>query len=437
MPRSHRGGGHRSIRNRILLLLLALNCLPVLAQETEDPADTARLQDAFIRANMATTEAWIGQKVVIDIELFSPTYFASTPSFYLPQVSGAVLMKTSDAPVLQSQTVNGVEYSVQRHEILVYPQRAGLIDIPPIGIRFTVSGDPPLETEEMTGDFELVAKEPPGASGMDTVITTSSLTVTEDWELRPEKLRAGDAFTRRITVQASDIPGMLLPVTAAAPPDGIRAYPREPLVTDSNTRGVMTGRRTQEISYLCETPGRFTLPEQRIAWWDPQAKELREAVLPALTFKVAGGPGHLIRTAAWIAIPALLMAALAWFWRETFSIAWHRLRKRSASGENARFRELLRACRANEPVAAHRAYWAWRESLDPSHRTALMHPPASMTACVLELESTIYGRDVTGAWSGQRLAGELRELRRALMTGSRYRAAISSVLPELNPPRPS
>ena len=64
-----------------------------------------------------------------------------------------------------------------------------------------------------------------------------------------------------------------------------------------------------------------------------------------------------------------------------------------------------------------------------------MHPPVSIANGLAELEATIYGRDATRAWSGRKLAEELREFRRELTKGDRDRAATSPVLPELNPPR--
>ena len=84
---------HRLLPGRALLLsgLLMTVCASA----------AATAQVARVLTHAADTEAWIGERLVITVELFSPAYFADTPSFYLPRVSGAVLMKSTEAPVLR------------------------------------------------------------------------------------------------------------------------------------------------------------------------------------------------------------------------------------------------------------------------------------------------------------------------------------------------
>ena len=71
-----------------------------------------------------------------------------------------------------------------------------------------------------TPTVSFVARTPPGAEKLATVITTRQLTVKESWAPEPGATKTGAAFTRTITVEARDVPGMVLPSFAFDPPPG-------------------------------------------------------------------------------------------------------------------------------------------------------------------------------------------------------------------------
>lgn len=418
---------HRLLPGRALLLsgLLMTVCASA----------AATAQVARVLTHAADTEAWIGERLVITVELFSPAYFADTPSFYLPRVSGAVLMKASEAPVLRTEAIDGHEYTVQRHEVLAFAQRPGTIEIPPIGVRFSVSGEMPAEIRDSTPELQFVAKIPPGTEDLSAFVTTPSLSVSETWDDQPKKARVGDAFTRTITIEASDVPGMLLPVIQPLPPDGIRSYLRDPLVDDSNVRGVMTGRRTQTISYLCESTGRFTLPDQRIYWWDPNQQLLHEEVIPGFSFSVAAAPAE--RAKRLIALGLMLTALLgiAWLKRDRIWAAWRATREKIQTSERSRFRRLMMACSANDAPKTLRALYAWRRSLELDESSRPDSADGKLSAAIRQLESSVYGPTAPADWSGTELAHELREARRRWHENRQRPKTSQSVLPEMNPSR--
>ena len=398
-------------------------------------AAPAIAQDARVLTDATDTEAWIGERVVIAIELFSPAYFTDTPSFYLPRVSGAVLMKRSEAPVLRSETIDGYEYTVQRHEVLAFAQRPGLIEIPPIGVRFSVSGDPPTEIHDATPGLQFVAKIPPGTEAIATFVTTPNLSVSDTWGNQPHKARVGDAFTRTITIDASNVPGMLLPVVQPLAPEGIRSYLRDPLVEDSNVRGVMTGRRTETISYLCESAGRFTLPEQRIYWWDPVQELLHEEVIPGVSFSVAAAPAELAKRLIGLVVMLAVLLGFAWLKRDRIRTASRAGYAKIRSSERRRFRQLMMACAANDAPTTLRSLDAWRSSLKPGDRARPAAADRDLAAAIRQLESCVYGPAAPAEWSGAELAQQLRVARRNWREQRRRQTTRRSALPELNPSR--
>ena len=91
----------------------------------------------MVKAQMGSTgKIWAGQKTVVVVKLYSPTYFSGVPKFELPEVSGLVMMKVPGRPVIGSEQVGDNTYSVQQHEFFVYPRRAGKVTIPAFPIQF-------------------------------------------------------------------------------------------------------------------------------------------------------------------------------------------------------------------------------------------------------------------------------------------------------------
>jgi hypothetical protein len=364
---------------RLLLALVGL-----FASSNATGAEPA----ARVQASLATKgDVWVGQRVTLVVELFAPGFFAAAPAFELPQVPGVVIAKPEDRPTLDSKTIDDVSYTVQRHEFAVYAQRAGTVTIPGFVARFEANerfGAPAKAYSVTTPAVKYVAKMPPGAEKLATVITTRSLTVKETWAPEPGAAKVGAAFTRTITVEARDVPGMVLPSFAFAPPDGLRAYPKPPEVSDSVNRGELTGRRVETVTYVCEEPGRYELPALVLAWWNPEAQKLSREKLPARTFDVTAPPTPPAavpvtpapepRSRWWlVAIGAGVVALglLGWRFAPALASSWKRYRARAAESEGAYFAAFERACRTGDAHATYRALVAWldRFAVEPRVET--------------------------------------------------------------------
>jgi hypothetical protein len=80
--------------------------------------------------------AWVGQRVALQVELLTTTFFASAPVFQLPTIPQALLMQMEDHPVLGTEQVDDTTYTVQRHELALFILRPGVYTVPPFTVRF-------------------------------------------------------------------------------------------------------------------------------------------------------------------------------------------------------------------------------------------------------------------------------------------------------------
>jgi hypothetical protein len=219
--------------------------------------------------------------------------------------------------------------------------------IPPFPVRFAFKRAP-LDHDQIaatvtTPALSLSVTMPPGAEGLGQVISARDLQVVEEWKPLPGSggVKAGDAFTRTITFTAVGVPGMVFPPFPANQIDGLRLYPKPPVLLDhaaeSTSRGggqETRGGRRDTVVYVCERPGRFVIPAVRLTWWDLATKQLRTADLPARAIIVAADPAAAMpapRFGAgvqgwWLFVGggALFAFVLAARWRAGLGRAWSR-----------------------------------------------------------------------------------------------------------------
>ncbi len=294
-------------------------------------------QEPRVRASMATTgTVYVGQPATLVVELLAPGYFASAATFDLPEAPGLVLIPPTGSPVIGTEEVDGVSFTVQRHEVAVLAQRAGEVAIPAFSVRFQFKRAPLDKTivpaAVKTPEVRFATAQPPGTEKLGQIISARDLQVTESWSPDPAKThpKAGDAFTRTITFTAPDVPGMMFPPFRPNPIDGIGIHRRTPEVHDHSERGILTGQRRDVVTYTLERAGSFTLPPVRFSWWDLQGNAVRTTELPALTLQVApnpalasaaspASPGTASLLSSWKAVAALLagLALIVFFFRST------------------------------------------------------------------------------------------------------------------------
>lgn len=416
-------------------------------------AVAASAQEPGIREAIAPGPFWVGQRIPLQVELLSPTWFSGATTFELPEVPGGVLLQVGERPTVSSETIEGQAYSVQRHELALFLQREGACTIPPITARFGVAGppgEPPTELKLQTAELTAELRRPPGAEGLAYLVSAKELVVVERWEPAPGEARVGDAFTRRITRRAPDLPAMAFPPLPALEVPGLAAYPKPPVVLDRTERGEFTGEREDAITYVCESAGTSSLPALAITWWDTDDEVLRRELLEAVTLVIAPGPeesaeaavagdaatasGERPSAGSLAALGLLLAAATVGVWKRASLVAcFEGWKKHREASEAAQFARLLEACRRAGARAALSALYSWLEVADRTRCVAtleelLKRSPDQELALALE---KLQGAAVRGepVPSARELERGLRRARARLT----HQARAPQALPPLNP----
>ena len=339
----------------------------------------AQAIDAQVRAALELEgDAWIGQQVILKIELMSNGLSFSSQRIHLPDVPGALVLEDTVSTVKLSEQIDGETWQVLSYRYPLFAQRPGRIELAPVNVAFAVSAGFGSEAEHFelqTEPLALEVRTPPGVTDPAQLVTTTDfslkVTVTPD----PVALKVGDALTRMVTRTADAVSGMAFAPLPLANIAGVAVYPKTPEVDDRSNRGELTGTRVESVSYVLQQAGHVSIPGVVLQWWDPVAERLNTEKIPPLDLDVAVNPDlvphidplqritRLVSEHPW-ALPAgiLAAAAIAWAmfrWLPSAIRRLQRWRRSRRSRESARFKALLQACRSNDPARVYNAYQAW------------------------------------------------------------------------------
>ena len=243
---------------------------------------------------------WLGQELELNLDLWSDGVSFGDQSFVLPEVKGAYLLQADSSTVKLNESRDGDAWQGLRYTFLLYPQRAGRLEVPSFEVRFSARtgyDSEPAGFRFQTPVLFVEAQLPPGANASGLVVTSTSFTMESSWtptlpDEGPGNLKVGDAITLEVTRSARDVPGMVFAPLQELSIEGLGIYPDAAQVNDRVNRGDLTGSRIDSVTFICEQEGIYEIPEIRFQWWDPEQEVLAEKVIPARELAVVANPAY-------------------------------------------------------------------------------------------------------------------------------------------------
>jgi hypothetical protein len=340
--------------------------------------------DLVMRSTLTPEDPWIGQRVILQIDVLAPNAWAqleATPRF---DIAGAYVLPPLDQGVRLQEMINGVSHTGQRYEFSLYPQREGTLELSEAPLRVRVRelrfrGKETSDTLTLPA-MTLSSRRPPGLEPGQAVVSAQEVDIQQQWE-SSDSISVGDAITREVRFTANGISGMAFVPIPRVNIDGLGTYPTEPRVEDQIQRGTIVGSRTERVTYIAEKAGAFALPALRFTWWDIDDEELREVELPGIAFDVSPATldstsesrihkGWATQQMLYTLFAAAIALALTVFLSRLVINRWQKYRL----SEHYQFRELQWTITAGSPRKALRELMGW---LDRIHQTG---KPATLEA---------------------------------------------------------
>lgn len=419
---------------QLMILAMSLFCWWPANVYSQQPG-VARVESTFDQ-----DQVWIGQKVILKVKVAVPGPFSGATSFSLPEVPLTTLFSVG-GPVVSSEQVEGETWFVQTHEIAVFSQSEGKLQIPEFQVRFanreTFTG-PAQSHSGQVPQASIDVKRPAAVPDGMAIVTTTRLTVSQQWEPEGGVLRPGDMIHRTISQSAADQLALALEPPSRASPSGVRAYWADPEIENRMERGAFECRRQDSVDYVVQSAGLIEFPALKIHWYDPQSDAYRFTELEAKVFQVQADPAQVTTGVAsnrqrrttmlvvGLTVVGALMLIVVWVGQKALVRLLHQLRCLLISDEDLTIRRLIRSCRANDAQEACRLWLEWnriaRQRISPS---------VPMKAEITEMWEHRYGASNEESWDGQKLAEAICDYRR--ITRLQRTSVADDPLPTLNP----
>lgn len=420
-----------------VVILLAMSTFPVCAQEQAKP---------IIRTALDQATAVPGQPVTLRLTVLVPTWMPKPPvlpAYDLPNLM-VRLPPRSTHPV--SERVDGETWSGITRVYRLHPLVEGIVRIAPQQVILHYA-DPktrkPVSVELPTPAFTITGVIPENGAGLDPFIAATALRIEQVIEGNPADLEPGDVVKRQLSVHIEGAsPMMVPPLMSAEEMHGLAIYGADPVLEEKADGAILSGSRSEVITYVAESGGRFSLPPVSVHWYNQAEDRIETAEVDGVDLTVRGPPSEVEPNRDWRtdldqwALPGFLVVLLALaFWRLRQPIAMWRRRRSSdyVASEKFALRQAQRALDGHQlsPALGATAKW-W------NRRNAGRYPiPESLKVPLQHIGAALYGRQRPDQKASMKTwETAIKALRKLAWT--RQRSIMhrdGTFLPPLNPTR--
>ena len=268
---------------------LELNVKPLGANTRRDIEELA-----FFEIQISNQRPYQGEAVFLTRRLFyaqEVQIYGSLPG--IPEIPGATVQPLSEPTSTQSVR-NDRRYNVFVSEYVLFADQSGELSIPGAEVmaRMRLTGSAqgrslgiPIRSHELT----LQIRSPPDVYPAGKPwLPARNVSVETEFNTQATEVGVPLSFNLQVSVDAA-LAAQVAPLDLAFPAS-IKSYPESPRLEDKLQSGSVEGIRTERYSLVPTQPGILTLPDVRVAWWDTENEQLREARLAAREIEVLPNP---------------------------------------------------------------------------------------------------------------------------------------------------
>ena len=214
----------------------------------------------------------------------------------VPKIENAVVIPLGET---QSRSVlrDDRRYGVIEQRFALFPEESGSLTIPAISVTSSVrlqsqgrsrrSGIR-VSTEEIILE---VLPIPAGYPADAPWLPARNVSVRQQWSPSLSSVDVGEPLTFEVAVRVEGNRGSAIPpIPLPLPPDQFKIYPEAPGMEEVADSGTVAGTRTERFALIPTAPGRLSVPELSITWWDTEADRLRQTAVPITPLEITGEP---------------------------------------------------------------------------------------------------------------------------------------------------
>ena len=239
----------------------------------------------------------VQEQLLLTVRLFTRVSL-SDASLEELKIPDALVIELGDK---QYQTrINGQQALVVETRYAVFPQKSGSLTIPSLMYQVNpgsgsqdmwnrIYGNRASDLLRLRTDEREIPVDPaPQGNNTQAWLPAKNIQLSEHWSADKDSMKVGEPLTRSITIQGEGITAAQLPPLPSVEVKGLSLYQDKAQTDEQKSDKGITGSRIETTAIVANRPGKFTLPEIKLTWWDTEDKTFKSASLPATSLKVTG-----------------------------------------------------------------------------------------------------------------------------------------------------
>lgn len=273
---------------------------PITVEVVEGTADPGSSdEEVFIKAEVNTTEAWVGQQIVLDYKLYTTIQIENYNIVDESDYQGfyAQDIRRYDSRLVR-EVVNGVQYVTKViKRVALFPQRAGQLTIDPLNVQLGA-----LAEGQRRGGF-FFNRQLRRIPALTEVLNISVRPLPEDApasftgavgnfevnsQINRKSFSTDDAISIQLMIKGDGDAKRIQPPNQSFP-DVFEVY--DPKTLRENTyesQGILAGEKEIEYLLVPTEPGKYDL-QPEFSWFDPDSAVYRTYLSPPFRIAVSQG----------------------------------------------------------------------------------------------------------------------------------------------------
>ncbi|ETX09760.1 hypothetical protein MUS1_06075 [Marinomonas ushuaiensis DSM 15871] len=241
----------------------------------------------IMKTEVSEVEPYLQQEVILSVELYTSVALQNA-NRSAPSHPDLVIERLIDDQV-NYQTINGTQYQVITREYLAFPQRSGVLTVPPQTIQAMINTSTGRRMIKVQSEpLNLQVLPIPASYSSDVWLPSSNVTVSTKLEKTSDAPRIGDTLIWTIDIKAKGALPEQIPTLDFNSTRNYKLYPKPPQFSNQKTSNGVTGNQTISVEVVPTEEGTLSLPDINIAYWDTEKRAIRNA--NASTADITIGP---------------------------------------------------------------------------------------------------------------------------------------------------
>ena len=250
----------------------------------------------LIQTEVSSEGVYVQQEIIFTMQILYRVSLYDESRLTPLSIDNALVQQLGETEKFDT-VFEGSRYQVFQLRYSIHPQQEGILEIPPLTFTGSMASnnDPFGSFFSSNGKPIVVRSEPvfidvnprPESYPQQNWLPARNLRLQEMWSQPLESLKAGDAITRTITIEADGLSAAQLSPVFLAQPEGVNSYPDKSGSEDLQTPSGIRGQRTDAIAMIPTRPGKLTLPAVKYTWFNTDTGSTEVAEIPERILDVA------------------------------------------------------------------------------------------------------------------------------------------------------